>query len=777
MATTSQPRVRRTAHNTQYTYNLYRRINSVQAYPVLSPQGATIFLYAHEDGVTVVWRGGRRFKSEVLEAAAAAHGGGRGVSKQNGQPPQDAVMVLDSDDEDEDNGMAAGPPNGQRSDNFVDRPQFEDAVDEDAPYPEITQTLDLSFGTAVHHIAILPMKPCSAEDAAWGGAELLREKIVFAVSSASREVFLITLPLVPPSPLSKARKELQEDLLAGKAGNGKWGETITLLNGQERPSEGLAMTLVQTAALSERSKPTDRSQSTSRSGPRVVVAAHTKEALGTLRLWDVALGAASVERVDPFQTEYLPRPPMSISFNPTQHSQLLCNFSPDAVRIYDYAQASMPQDDLAEGVFPSQGSWLISFYPPFTRPTSARKPVIAAEWICRGGAIFVLLADGQWGIWDVNGCSPQGAALFRKAGPATGIRGDALTEFSVTGYVEGTSPLRNPGTSRTPAGGTSGFVPMTPHTRREALNTAYGPERLVAVKGGVTVISLPSTTTTTSDESIILWIGGSESVFAIPGVLKFWEAQSRQGSSAGVNLFGGAQPTRMLRLTELGAGLMGERCTGVSGLVRAVKTGGLSSTGNDGLPVEVLVRGESRLVVVQESESVVGTKIGGVVARRARAGGFKARDNSAIVVYPRPSQPSSVAYNLSAKPRDALSRGRAGGLFDKPDAPDAASAATSERQGTSLQHADGGVRYSNQQQQHHAAGFSFLGDLDAAADGQHGGGDDEYDDEDDDGEVPDESEMQRDVELEMLDIMEIDKELDALAVDNVRGRKRVFFES
>jgi len=776
MVASLHPRVRRTAHNTQYTYNLSRRVNSVQTYPVLSPQGATIFLYAHEDGVTIVWRGGRRFKSEVEDEAAH----GRGSSKRNGNPPEDAVMILDSDEED------SAAPNGQNSaGSFVDKPQFEETLDDDAPYPEITQTLDLSFGTAVHHIAVLPMNPCTAQDAAWGDVNMLKEKIVFTVSSASREVFLITLPLVPPSPLSKARKEFEDDIMAGKAGNGTWGETVTLLNGQERPSQGLAMNLVQTPASSERSKSADRSQSASRSGPRIVVAAHTKEALGTLRLWDVSLEAPNGTRVDPFQVEYLPKPLTSISFSPSQYSHLLCNFSPDAVRIYDYAQASMPPDDLSDGPFPSQGSWLISFYPPFTRPTSSRKPILAAEWICNGGAIFVLLADGQWGIWDVNGHSPQSAASFVKAAPA--IKGDALTEFSVTGYVEGTSPLRNPGTQRASGGTTSEFVPMTPHTRREALNTSYGPERLVTVKGGVMVIPLAKSSATSADESIVLWIGGSENVFAIPGVLKFWEGQSRKGSSAGSNLFGGAQPTRMLRLTDLGAGLMGERCTGVTGLVRSVASGGLSPTGSDGLPVEVLVQGESRLVIVQESESVVGTKIGGVVARRARAGMKYTRDSSAIVVYPRQEQPSSVTYNLSSKPRSALSRGRTGGLFDKPvEEPPAIAAATTATQtkatngGKSGFGGGGGGGGASSGSVEGAAAqtssktFSaLLGGLDAAADDQ---GDNDHDDfYDADG--FDEGAMERNMELEMLDIMEIDKELDALAVDSVRGRKRVLFES
>ncbi|KAH9905733.1 hypothetical protein F4778DRAFT_677331 [Xylariomycetidae sp. FL2044] len=732
MAPSTAPRVRRTAQNTQYTYNLPRRIHAVQTYPVLSPQGASILIYGHENGITIVWRGGRPFKTEAIDESP----GGSSTKKNGKRPPQDAVMIIDSDEEDAEDNQ---PP-------FIDNPQFEDTLDQEMPYPQITQTLDLEFGTAVFHIATLPMTPCAAEDASWSGTDILKDKIVFAASCSSREVFLISLPLVPPSPASKAREELQQDLLACKAGNGKWGETMTLLDGQQKYSDGLAMTLVRPRATSDRTKSSERSRSASNTSPRVVVAAHSSEAMGALRLWDVPLEASTAKsgrRIEPFQTEYLPRPLVSISFNPTHSTQLLCNASPNAVRIYDYTLASMPPDDLSEGPFPSQGSWLISLYPPFARPTASRKPVLGASWIARGRAIFVLLADGQWGIWDIDGVSPQGPALFGK--PGSGIRGDALTEFNVSGHVEGTSLLRNPSNTRA-SGGSSEFVPMTPHSRRDVMTTSYGPGRLATVKGGVTVTPLPAptTTTTSADESVTLWIGGAEHVFVIPGVLKFWDAQIRKGAGGGVNLFSGAQPTRMVRLSDLVVGLMGERCTGVGAIVHFPDSGNSSLSGNEGLPVEVIVSGETRVVIVRESETAVGTRIGGVIGRRKRLSD-RATESSAIIVHPRPEQPSSVTYNLSVGPRQKLSRAGTGGLFDKPVEEE--TTAVAEKPALELPARP-------------RSGFAFVDSLNAAADVE------QQDDE-----------VERDVEVEMLDIMEIDRELDVMDNGRGRGRKKVIFDS
>ena len=385
-----------------------------------------------------MWRGGRRLKALKPQHQQSAKG-------RNGA--DDAVMIIDSDDETP--AAQAGP--------FVDKPEFEDEAEEQGGFVEITQTLELALGTDVFHVAVLPMASCAADDAAWGGANVLKEKIVFAISCATNEVYLVTLPLTPPSQESKARPELQKDLLAGTAGRGKWGERLISLGGQSKFSDGIAMNLVkQRSQSSDRSKSAERISTTTPS-TRVVVAAHSREASGTLRLWDVSLDPRRkyTHALEPFQTEYLPSPLTGVAFNPTHLSQLLTIASPYAVRIYDYSIPSIPSDDTSDGPFPSQGSWLLSLYPPFARgsaPSTSRRPIVGAQWISHGRAILTLLADGQWGIWDIDGTGPSsgtsggGGGLFSRQG--SGIRGAALTAFSASGYLEGIWPLRNTGTQR-----------------------------------------------------------------------------------------------------------------------------------------------------------------------------------------------------------------------------------------------------------------------------------------------------------------------------------------
>ncbi|AEO68273.1 uncharacterized protein THITE_2117710 [Thermothielavioides terrestris NRRL 8126] len=670
-------------------------------------------------------------------------------------------MIIDSDDEAAASAAA-----------FVDKPEFEDNPTAGAaPLPEIVQTLDLALGTAALHVAVLPMPSCASEDAAWNGASLLRNKIVFAVACATADVYVVTLPLTSPSHESKARPELRQSLLAGNAGTGVWGETLTLLAGQSRPCGGLSITLV-------KQKPGSRSRSLERTAAqtapvtRAIVAAHSREASGTLRLWDVALDAkpGTTNRVDPFQTEYLPAPLTSIAFNPSHITQLLTVTSTHAVRIYDYSIAALPSDDASEGPFPTQGSWLLSLYPPFSRGPSmstARKPIVAAEWISHGRAILTLLADGQWGIWDIDGASPASSgsgSLFSKA--STGLRGSAITSFCVTGHLEGTSPLRNPASQKSPsAPGLGGeFVPMTPHTRRDAIASVVtgGPEKLASVRGGITVARLPSHGAGTGEESAVLWLGGADPIVSvIPVISRFWDSQLRRAVGGGVNLWSGAQPTRMIRLTDLGAGLLGERCTGAAAVPKPSRSNpaanGSSTTKenganpNEGLPIEIVLQAESRLVIMHETEdasSLTTRLLGARKKPRTELGPTKA-----ILAYPRPEQ--SGSFNLSIAPRPGRSAGGlfrpyarppVKGLFDQPADVLPSTEIPDEAQSQSAP--------SSQQ------GLMFINDLNFAADRP----DDEFEVEG------------RDIEQELMDIMEIDRELEQLERKRETSTKRVFFE-
>jgi hypothetical protein len=747
-------------------YSLNRRIHDVKTYPVQSPQGATILIYGHENGITVVWRGGRRLKPPRQTT----------TDKRNGANSDDAVMVIDSDEE----GTASAA-------DFVDKPEFQDSPAADAAVPEIVQTLDLALGTAAVHVSVLPMPSSPADDAAWNGANMLRSKMVFAVTCATADVYVVTLPLTPPSHESKARPELRQSLLAGNAGTGVWGETLTLLTGQSRPSGDLAITLVKQKQGS-RSRSLERAAAQAAPTTRAIVAAHSREASGVLRFWDVTLDAkpGSVSRVEPFQTEYLPAPLASISFNPSHTTQLLTVTSSQAVRIYDYATAALPSDDASEGPFPTQGSWLLSLYPPFARGPSmstARKPIVAAEWIAHGRAILALLADGQWGIWDIDGASPSSTGsggLFSKAN--AGLRGSAITNFCVSGHLEGTSPLRNPATQKSPAapGSAGEFVPMTPHTRRDAVTAgiAGGSEKLAAVRGGVTVAQLTQQGTGPGEESAVLWLGGSDPIVSvIPVISRFWDSQLRRAVGGGVNLWSGAQPTRMLRLTDLGAGLLGERCTGAAAIPKPALTRSSAATQNgisatkeqspshaEGLPIEVLLQGESRLVIVHESEDASSLTTRLLGARKKPRTDLNS--TRAILAYPQPDAPATanLSFSSSIAPQragKALGGGGGGGLFrPRPRPPvkglfDHTASMEQDHVLPSTEEVPDELAPSSQQ-----SGLMFINDLDYAADQP----DDEFEVEG------------RDIEQELRDIMDIDRELEQLEHERERGAKRVFFE-
>lgn len=680
-----------------------RRINCAKTYPVKSPQGATILLYGHDEGVTLIWRGGKRFKLKQEGQAKKSQ-----TQQQNGAN-DDAVMIIDSE-EDEPGTTKQGDAKSE------DKPEFE-AEPEEGPYPEIVQSVDLKTGSSVLDIAVLPMTPCSSSDASWGGAAILTQKMVFAVACGDKKDRVFTIPLTPPSPQDKGRSQAAK----AKAGDGTWGESVAVLGGQAKLTDGIAITLA--------------SQPSKTKSTNVIVVTHSREASGTLRLWEVPLEAKTKSKGDlqPFQTEYLPRPLSSIAFNPTHMTQILAVSPSQGVRIYDYAISSVPGTETT-GPYPTEGSWLLTLYQPFSRPSAARKPLLDAAWIAHGRAVFALLADGMWGIWDVDGVSPlsSGSAMSNRL--RSGVRGAALTAFSASGYVEGTSTLRAAAPQANESSSSGKFAPMTPHTRRQAtasLGSTLSVDRLSGVRGGITVYGMPTSGSALPDECVAMWLGGLDHVCLIPAVMRFWEVQARKETAEGVDPFSGhAQPTKMHKISNLAAGLLGERCSGVT-LMSDAKSGSAEGI----LPVDVVIQGESRLVVARQSDSGGDLGSGGVLKRRLFSKGER---SNAIVVHGSSRRTGSKNYDLSTTQPGSLRRPSAqkvsfGGEDEQ-----------SSNKGAAIQ---GRGR----------VGFDFADTLDAAAD------------------VSDDL-TTRNVEVEMLDIMDIDKALDGLDGGRGGSRKKVFFE-
>jgi hypothetical protein len=666
-------------------------------------------------------------------------------------------MIIDSDDDDNDASAPAA---------FVDKPEFEDEnVEDTSGYPEVIQSLDLAFGTDILHVAVPPIAPRFTGEQP-NGADVLSEMMVFAVTSAKGSVSMVTLPLTPPSHEAIAREELRANLLAGAAGQGKWGETLIQLVGQKKCPDGIAITLLPRGASSS-----DRNKSPARLGGsavRAIVAVHGKDASGTLRLWDVPINTTSDSPpIEPFQTEYLPSPLASVAFNPLHSSQLLAVASPHAVRVFDYSISPIPQDDISEGPWPSHGSWLLSLYPPFARAATSpcsRKPVVGAQWISHGRAILVLLADGQWGIWDVEGAGPlgndAGGSMFSKQN--TGVRGAALTAFCASGHLEGTSPLRNPGSQKSSFGAND----FNSVGRRDSLASMMngGPERLAAVKGGVEVVQLPSVRgSAPMEESAVLWMGGNDNIVCvIPVVAKFWDAQVRRSAGGGVNLFSGAQPSRMVRLEELNTGLLGERCCGVVAAPKSqrrqpshnVDDPDATAEESTGLPIEVVVRGESRLVVAHDFQDVdtAPLRFPAKNLKRLIPSNAAAESPTAIIVHQNPGRTPMRLPKFNVTIRSGPdTRPPSTGLF--------AQSFTQAPNNSEPEPMDEQTEPTETPSRSRNMGLEFMDELDAAADAGY-----EWDAE------------ERDIEQEVLDLMELDQQLEQMEDERLRGTKRVFFE-
>jgi len=519
--------------------------------------------------VRVVWRGGRQFKPQPLEEPK---------KKPNGA--QSKVISLDDD---EDMPTVAS---------FVDKPEFEDDeedYDPSQPYPSILQTLDLYFGTDVLSIAPLPSSILRAEGASWRALDGVKKTLVFAAACADNLVRLVTLPLTPPSPESKARKEFRSDSAQAHAGNGAWGETVISLMGHQKTPEGVTIT----ADFTNNKRDVKSAV--------IIVASHSREVTGSLLLHRVPV-SSSQTAIEPFQRIFLAAPAKSISFNPSlsehRSSHLLVADSTGVCRIYNHKLLikNPGSEEEQNGLVTERGTWLLSLYPGFqsskNEPTQhkgsyttfGRKTILDSKWVASGKAIIVLLNDGEWGVWDIEGVGP-GASPGILGGQ--GVTGGSLSGFGLTGFLEVVTKLR---TAAPPQVASSKFAPMTPGTRKSTepfgTKSSNSPTR-----GQISVLEAPSSSPTSpSDESVVFWLG--ESFTIIPNLTKYWNANARKSSSGG-NLFNGTPGGRMIRLESVD--LQGERCSGIEQILKPKSSGGL--------PTEILILGEHRFIILSAGRS------------------------------------------------------------------------------------------------------------------------------------------------------------------------------
>ncbi|KAH7085232.1 hypothetical protein BKA63DRAFT_485195 [Paraphoma chrysanthemicola] len=522
----------RTAH---LRYELPHRVHDATIYPVKAPNGSTIVLYGHETGVGILWRGGRPLKKAAPPPKQPAK-----PAKVNGTN-KDAIMIIDSDDED--TSKAASQPS-------VPEAEFEDEgeeLDPDQPYSSFVQQVSISLNTEVLHIAVPQIPTVSSLRPADTIPAIFSKRIVFTVACADCTVRVITLPLSPPPQAAK------EKTLSAKS---QIGEEVVKVHGHQNIPRGITMTWTSRGNPDSKSGSNDemdvdgddtaantpgrrRRQQQSRSRSRnqgeegfdLLVASHSTELGGLLKIWRFQLEETSViatPPIAPYKTLALRKPASRVAFNTAQypkrrHSQLLIADATGTARIYDIFA---PSSRRAGGSTVEPGAFVATFRSPFESVKgsaysppilAARKPILDIAWVSDGHHLLALLSDGEWGIWDVDRSGPSPPA-------------DPLA-FSLRGFVGTSDKEGSTGGATSPKkAGRSLLAPMTPNTRRrkeEVLFQGSAPSTATA-RGGISVATLSSSNGAPVEDSVVIWY--QSEVYKIADLTKFWTRTAASGA-------------------------------------------------------------------------------------------------------------------------------------------------------------------------------------------------------------------------------------------------------
>ena len=530
----------------------------------------------------MIWRGGRRFaplkkpSPKADKKKPGANGGG-----------DDAIMIIDSDEEERE---------GEEEEQATYEFEADEAeIDPSCPYEDVLRQIDIPLGSSVLDLAvpkrILPLEQW-ARSSADSFPPILNDMMVIAAVCADFSTRIVALPLDPPHPE-------QTHPSAWKI------QTISItdvLSHQEIP-RGVSMTFTLRQSGDE--------DALGKGHWDLLLATHSAEASGLLLVYRIPIlekvgegattYALSQNDVEPVQRYYLPSPAKSISFNPSpypsaRHSTLLVSFHSGFVKIYSCfssrqsktaRRTSGPRSAAnAEGT-DMEGKWLITMYPGFEHSPSGivrRKTIVDAEWVLGGQAVIVLLADGSWGVWDVEGAGPGSIkGPLERQSSIEGVTGSSLTAFSVSGRILGSFSMGNDGDAK--------FAPMTPSTKRIREDSLLkGSSSLGGsasnLRGEISVFQTNSLREPSSDESILFRHG--EQCAGIPSLLSLWRNAIK---SAGT-----LDASNRCRVTVIpDVNVLGEQSKGIGHLPAATRHG-RKETGRQAF--DILVTGEHRLIIL-----------------------------------------------------------------------------------------------------------------------------------------------------------------------------------
>ncbi|CAK4034224.1 hypothetical protein DOTSEDRAFT_91513 [Lecanosticta acicola] len=532
-----RPRVTKRERKLHLSYELPHRIHDAQIYPITAPNGSTLIIYGHSQGLRLLWRGGRRRRD------------GSTTARTNGAR-QDQLMVLDDDD----------TPDAE----FEDE---EEELDQDCPYASITQELDLSMEWDVLRVAVPSLNSSALTP------PLLRKNALVTIALSNGTVMLLQIPLNPPAERAKDQARMQiydtRNELAGK-GPVPSNVAVKFFPVDSHASTGL------------------KRQQEGVEGHLLIASAFRALNIWTMSVMAHELAGEEQSMFQRFQTVPLSSPSTCLSFHPSVRSaQVLLVDISGAARIYDpHALKTAPKrpgssDSQLEApkATGAPGKWITTYLTGFhseqdVAPGLARrKKILDAKWVNSGKGVLALMDDGQWGVWDVLG-------TLRSENHIQG--------FVLEGYLS-SSPVGDAVESNKPKKGLSNLAPMTPNTRKaksQELFTGAPKVAGVASRGGISVSSTTPRTGQT-DESVVMWY--NTDVYSIASMQQFWQRSTSSGGSVG-----SMHAPAMAHLTDID--LISENITSVSQFRSQFSSAGI---GHMNTRRDLLISGEHRALILQ----------------------------------------------------------------------------------------------------------------------------------------------------------------------------------
>ncbi|KAL2816958.1 hypothetical protein BJX63DRAFT_386913 [Aspergillus granulosus] len=577
----SRPLVRAHDDGLQLSYQLPHRVYAAQGYPIIAPNGSSVVIYGYENGLKVIWRGGRPFSNRTPRPSK------QDKPQKPSRSNDDAVMIIDSDDE----SMADTRKEEEESneDTGFEFEEEDPEVDPAHPYQSVLRQIDIPLGSRVIELAVPRVLSETARSPLDPFPTVLNKLIIVSVVCADYSTRVVTLPLTPPHPTNT-------DLTT----QGVWMFSIGGGVSHQDVPRGVSLTFTYQEGDSKKNARNEGRWD-------LLVATHSAESSGLLLIHRIPIAAEgdSGYRLCPEETEtkrrYLPAPAQNIAFNPSsypaaRHSTLLVSFHNGCVKVYSCfstkpfkssRRTSNPQSEYETSE--PEGKWLITLYPGFEQSTSGlmrRKTITHAEWVLGGRAIMVLMADGEWGVWDLEGAGPGTAkGPLQRQSSVQGVSGGALTTFSVSGRILSLPTGGRPETTEQ----RPKFAPMTPSTKRMREDTflkgsAVG-NSTSSLSGGITVYQTNSSQDALPDESILIRHGNQGAV--IPSLVTLWRSA--------VKSTGTLDASNRCRVTPIqDIALMGEPLKGI-GHLPAVPC---PSRGTESQAFDIIVTAEHRLLIL-----------------------------------------------------------------------------------------------------------------------------------------------------------------------------------